>query len=296
MKTGLLITNAYLKSKKYPEQIEMFEEAAKNRGIRLIPMTNADFMAVYTSRGITVTPYESIPDSLKFVLFWDKDVKLAAAFSALGYPVFNSASGIELSDDKAKTLEALSGLVRIPETIAAPLTFREVPYSNYDFLEIPERILSYPCIIKESYSSFGRQVYLANSHAEALEILKKVRYPFVFQDFIEESSGHDIRLQVVGNKVVAAILRYNDSDFRANMKDGGEIKAYTPSKEEAELAVEIVKRLGLDFAGVDLLFGQGGPILCEVNPNAQFKKIFECTGVNTADEILKYINWRLVGA
>ncbi|MBQ7564776.1 MAG: RimK family alpha-L-glutamate ligase [Lachnospiraceae bacterium] len=296
MKTGLLITNAYLRSGKFSEIYEMLTDAAKNRGVRLIPATNADFMAVYTTCGITVTPYEAIPDDLRFVLFWDKDVRLAAAFSALGYPVFNGATGIELSDDKSKTLEVLSGLVRIPETVVAPMTFSGIPYPNYDFLEKAERVLSYPLVIKECFGSFGNQVFLADTHAEALEILKKVHYPFVFQEFISESSGHDIRLQVVGNKVVTAMLRYNDSDFRANITSGGEMKAYAPSKEEAELAVEVVKRLELDFAGVDILFGHGGPILCEVNSNAHFKNIFDCTGVNTADEIIKYINWRLVGA
>ena len=50
------------------------------------------------------------------------------------------------------------------------------------------------------------------------------------------------------------------------------------------------KAIGLDFAGVDILFGeQEEPIVCEVNSNAHFKNIYDCTGVNTADYILEYI-------
>lgn len=30
-------------------------------------------------------------------------------------------------------------------------------------------------------------------------------------------------------------------------------------------------------------------MVCEVNSNAHFKNIFDCTGVNVADEIMDYI-------
>ena len=48
--------------------------------------------------------------------------------------------------------------------------------------------------------------------------------------------------------------------------------------------------MNLDFAGVDILFGENDePILCEVNSNAHFKNILDCTGVNVAQCILDYI-------
>ena len=52
---------------------------------------------------------------------------------------------------------------------------------------------------------------------------------------------------------------------------------------------------GLDFAGVDVLFGRDGPLLCEVNSNAHFKTTLECTGVNMAVEIMRHIARRLEG-
>ena len=71
------------------------------------------------------------------------------------------------------------------------------------------------------------------------------------------------------------------------------MRKYEPDAAEIRLAVNTVKALGLDFAGVDLLFSRGknkpADMLCEVNSNAHFKNIFDCTGVNVADEIMDYI-------
>ena len=56
------------------------------------------------------------------------------------------------------------------------------------------------------------------------------------------------------------------------------------------MAVGAVKGLGLDFAGVDILFGSGGePILCEVNSNAQFKGLWEATGIDITDALFEHI-------
>ncbi|HAV01576.1 MAG TPA: RimK family alpha-L-glutamate ligase, partial [Lachnospiraceae bacterium] len=94
---------------------------------------------------------------------------------------------------------------------------------------------------------------------------------------------------VVGDRVVAAMLRSNDSDFRANITNGGKMEPYTPSSEEAGLAVSVCRALGLCFAGVDILFSKDGPVLCEVNSNAHFKNISDCTGVDVASFIIGHI-------
>ena len=58
---------------------------------------------------------------------------------------------------------------------------------------------------------------------------------------------------------------------------------------EIELAEEASRRLGLDFAGIDILFGKDGPLLCEVNSNAHFKSTYDCTGVDLASLIAEHI-------
>ena len=125
---------------------------------------------------------------------------------------------------------------------------------------------------------------------EVLAVMKQSdSVEFLFQEMIENSTGRDVRLQVVGDEVVASMYRYSENDFRANITAGGKMKDYTPSKEECELAVKASHAVGTSFAGVDLLFGKDGPIVCEVNSNAHFKNIQTCTGVAVADKIVEWI-------
>lgn len=110
------------------------------------------------------------------------------------------------------------------------------------------------------------------------------------QEYIESSKGQDVRIHVVGNEIVTAMKRVNKNDFRANITNGGSMEKYQPTKEQCEMALKVCEKLGLDFAGVDIMFGKNGePVLCEVNSNAHFKNIYDCTGVNVAEKIIDYI-------
>jgi RimK family alpha-L-glutamate ligase len=180
----------------------------------------------------------------------------------------------------------------MPKTILAPMTYSNIGYTNTEFLEQVIAELSFPMVVKECFGSFGQQVYLVQNHMELEEKVKVIQpKPMLFQEFIEASKGKDVRLQVVGNQVVASMYRYSgNDDFRANITNGGKMKPYEPTKEQTDLAVECCKILGLDFAGVDILFGEKEePIVCEVNSNAHFKNIYDCTGVNAADFIMEHI-------
>jgi Glutathione synthase/Ribosomal protein S6 modification enzyme (glutaminyl transferase) len=67
------------------------------------------------------------------------------------------------------------------------------------------------------------------------------------------------------------------------------MRKHTLTIEEERLAIDVSKALNLDFAGIDLLLGKNGPLLCEINTNAHFKNLFDVTGVNTADYIITYV-------
>ncbi|MBE6734889.1 MAG: RimK family alpha-L-glutamate ligase, partial [Ruminococcaceae bacterium] len=162
---------------------------------------------------------------------------------------------------------------------------------NLDFFDKAIEKLGLPLVIKESYGSFGMQVYLANTKDEAVKIIDSLGHKeFVMQEFVQTSCGRDLRVNVVGGKVVATIYRYNDGDFRSNLTIGGKMKPYEISSEQAQLAIEACKALHLDFAGVDVMFAEGDePVICEVNSNTHFKTTLDCTGINLADSIMEYI-------
>ncbi len=289
-RTAWLIINEFLNSNKFNEINQYLLIAAGSCGIKMNIVTNAECMAYISSNRSGVLLHETLPD---FVLFWDKDIRLAKHLELLGLPVFNSSYAIEACDDKRLTHILLQNKnIPMPKTIIAPFTYDNIGYNNLDFLVKAEEELNYPFIIKEAYGSFGQQVYLVTSHEESEERIHKIgARPMLFQEFISMNAGSDLRLQVVGDQVIAAMLRYSvTGDFRANLTLGGKMESYTPDTLQIELACKAAKALQLDFCGVDLLFGDNEePILCEVNSNAHFKNIYDCTGVNAAIHIMEHI-------
>ena len=284
--TGWLIVNGFLNSYKFGEITEQFIRAAREADVTLSVKNNTELL-VDTGR-----KWHDRPD---FAVFWDKDIFLARSLEQQGIRLYNSSQTIAVCDDKRETHIVLQNEgIPMPRTIIAPMTFEGVGFTSLDFLSEVEARLGFPLIIKEAFGSFGEQVYLARDHKELLSLVSRCKTgKLLFQEYIEQSHGRDVRLQVVGDRVVAAMLRYSDRDFRANITAGGKMEAYDPSEEEADLALRAARAVGADFAGVDLLFGPQGSLVCEVNSNAHFKNLLDCTGVNTAKEILRYIQRRL---
>ncbi len=285
MLRGLLVINAFLRTGKFNELYDFLTAAAQRLGMGLEAATNAELCTVVDTEAFD-------PSRYGFCLFWDKDIHLAAQLSQRGLPVFNSAESILRCDDKSLTYLCLKDLeIPMPPTIIAPKTYPAVGYPHTDFVDQAARRLGFPLVLKECFGSFGQQVYLLED-VEALrrKVLALQGTPLLFQALVRESYGRDVRVNVVGGRVVASMLRVAaQGEFRSNLTLGGSMEAYTPTREEAALALRAVDALGLTFAGVDLLLGQDGPLVCEVNSNAHFKTTLACTGVNMAEEILGHI-------
>jgi glutathione synthase/RimK-type ligase-like ATP-grasp enzyme len=95
---------------------------------------------------------------------------------------------------------------------------------------------------------------------------------------------------MVGRTAVASMYRHSaNGDFRANVTNGGLMEYHQPNNREVDIAAKCMDALGLDFAGIDILFGEDGPVVCEVNSNAHMKNILMCTGINVADHIIRYV-------
>ena len=283
---GWLVVNGFLQTNKFLELYEYLLNAAKSEGVDLALKTSAELC------GCLEEPLTDKPD---FVIFWDKDYPLAKHLQGAGVRLFNNAEGIRFCDNKILTALALQGKVAMPRTVIAPKTFDGVGYTDLSFLRVAEEKLGFPMVVKEAFGSFGQQVYLAEDSVQLREIVEKIgAKPFLMQEFISSSRGRDLRINVVGGKVVGVMYRENLEDFRSNISGGGTGRAYSPTKAQEEMALTACRALGLDFAGVDVLFGKDGePILCEVNSNPHFKSSLEYTGVDVALEIIRYIKGAL---
>ena len=281
---GWLIVNSFVKWDKFSEIYELLLNAGKKTGVELEMKSSSD---IFCSVQSGFEGFE-LPD---FAIFWDKDILLARRLEKMGLRLFNSSDGIETCDDKGQTAIALKeGGIRTPLTFLSPKAYPAFGCTDMSFLRKAEEKLGYPMIITENRGSFGQPVHLVKDPYEAERLIASFKeHPFIMQEFISESSGRDVRINVVGDRVVACMYRYNDNDFRSNITNGGSMKAYDATPEQEELAIGACRAIGLDFAGVDVLFGKEGPIICEVNSNPHFKTTLECTGINMAEHIISHI-------
>lgn len=284
-----LIYNTSLQSSNFIEINNLYKLAGEKFNVHFEMVKNTDLIFSIIDGKCKLKHNFFDPD---FILFLDKDIRLAKHLELLGYKLFNSSETIELCDDKIVTTQKLSNIdIKLPKTIFSHMFFNDSNLQNDIFFDYIKSELGFPLVVKEAFGSFGEQVYLIKNINQLKNINKQLwSKPHLYQEFIKSSVGRDVRLYVVGDRVVASMLRENDDDFRANVTIGGKVSPYTPSEDFINTAVKASKALGATFSGVDILFGENNkPILCEVNSNSHIKGIFETTGLNIANYILKEI-------
>jgi len=283
MQSCWVIYNGSLTSDKFKDQAELMKEAAERVGICTELKKNYEVMMNLD----TILEYR--PD---FVIFLDKDILLANFLKNSGIPVFNDPDVIETCDNKAiQYLELSKQGIAMPETIIAPKVYPNFTIKDSGYYEQVLERLGLPMVIKEGHGSFGMKVYLIETEEQFYEKTDELRgIDYVFQKFIATSRGRDIRVNIVGDEIVAAMHRQSETDFRANITNGGVATVIELTDQQTALAIQAAHAVGAEFAGVDLLFGDNEePLVCEVNAAAHIRNIYNVTGINVADAMIAYI-------
>ncbi|MEK4714440.1 RimK family alpha-L-glutamate ligase [Sporosarcina sp. resist] len=283
MQSCWIIYNGSLTSDKFKDQAELMREAAERAGVRAELKKNYEVMMNLK------TNIEIRPD---FVVFLDKDILLANFLKNAGIPVFNDPDVIETCDNKAIQYLVLSKQgIPMPETIIAPKVYPNFTIKDSGYYEQVLNRLGLPMVIKEGHGSFGMKVYLIETEEQFYDKTDELRgIDYVFQEFIATSRGRDIRVNIVGGEIVAAMYRHSETDFRANITNGGVATVIELTDEQKALAIQAAHAVRAEFAGVDLLFGDNEePLVCEVNAAAHIRNIYNVTGINVADAMIAYI-------
>ncbi len=183
-------------------------------------------------------------------------------FEQMGVPCANSSTGLANSRDKLRSLQLLSShQIGIPAT-SFVLDPRDVPSAI-------ARVGGAPVIVKLVEGTQGVGVILADTQntAEAMvETLHSAKQDVLIQAFVAESRGRDLRAIVVGSRVVAAMRRVAAGDeFRSNVHRGGKTEAVVLDDAYRNTAIRAAQVMGLRIAGVDMLEGEHGPQVVEVN-------------------------------
>lgn len=207
-------------------------------------------------------------------------------FEMMGVYALNESTSITRSRDKLRALQILSRSgIGLPTTSYA--------HSTKMTEKLIKMVGGVPCVIKLIEGTQGKGVILAETHKAAESVidgLRQMKAHFLVQEFIKESNGCDIRAFVIGDKVVASMMRKaKDGDFRSNLHRGGTAVHVEISNEESRMAVKAAKALGLNVAGVDLLRSERGPLVLEVNSSPGLQGIETSTGLDIATMIIEYI-------
>jgi len=214
-------------------------------------------------------------------------------FERIGVPTINSSESIDAVKDKFYTQQILAQHnLPIPKTI---FVRNPVDINNID------THIGFPCILKVLNGSQGKGVFLAKTKEALqnyLDIIESTngKSNFIIQEFMQDSYGKDVRVYVIGGRVIGAMKRQssNELDFRANISNGGVGELFKVTEEMELISLEATKSVGLDIAGIDLLFDKDdGWKICEINSNPGFRGFEKATEIDVASKLMRYINFKI---
>ena len=212
-------------------------------------------------------------------------------FEQAGVPCVNGSNAIEIVKDKLRTSQILTRHgIPIPNTMMVRFPIDE---------GLVKENIGFPCVVKVVTGSYGEGVYLcerSRDFKKLMEFIKNLgnKKTLIVQEYLGERVGEDLRVLVIGGKVIGAMKRTApEGDFRANITNGGTGSNFEVTEEIDFLARETARSLGLDIAGIDLLFDVRGFRVCEANSNPGFLGFETYCGVDVADLITEYVKFKI---
>lgn len=286
MKKGIILINPYTKNQSILDQGKRMYTELSKLGFSIQIVRNNKFSAYVAGESLKLN------HPTDFGVVFDKDKYIPKMLEKAGVKLFNSSKAIELCDDKMLThIELSNNGINMPITLGASLCYGSEAEIEEEYYDNIEKILGYPMIIKSSFGSMGKEVFLIEDRQRLIAKDNQLKLkPHLYQKYIKTSHGTDIRLIVIGGKAVAWMKRVSKNDFRSNIELGGIGLRVELDAEYKAMGEKVAKILNLDYCGIDLLTdNHGKPILCEVNSNAFFGGIESVSGVNVAGLYAEHI-------
>jgi ribosomal protein S6--L-glutamate ligase len=206
-------------------------------------------------------------------------------FDLMGVPVLNGAVSIARSRDKLRALQLLTRRnIDVPTTVCA-----RSPAGVEAALGL---VGGCPAIVKLQQGTQGIGTMIAETPQAVhslLETFWAMGQDIVLQEYVRESKGRDVRVIVVGGRVIASMRRVaKPGEFRSNLHRGGKGDRVVLPKSYRSVAIRAAKAMGLEVAGVDMLEGRGGPKILEINSSPGLEGIERASGVHVAVAIVTH--------
>ncbi|MFW9831576.1 MAG: RimK family alpha-L-glutamate ligase [Candidatus Thorarchaeota archaeon] len=210
-------------------------------------------------------------------------ISILEALEFSGIRVFNSAYSHRRAKDKLATLVWLAhhGIPIPRTTVTERLAVAVAATKRYnDIVSKPLRGSQGQGIFRLQDSDLAFRIF---------KILQTENQTMLIQEFIT-TPGRDIRVFVVGDRVVGAMYRYaKPGDWKTNVSRGGKPKKCPLSKDLEALALKATTAMKMDFAGIDILESKDGLVVSEVNSAPNWSGLQKATGVDAAEAIVTHV-------
>lgn len=225
-----------------------------NSGERTLELVFKDTLRYGISQDgvhLSVTSGQAIalPD---FVINRTIDPLLSRTLEYGGVRVLNSSRIAEICNDKARTYLEVSRL---------GLPMVDTFFMDRQSLKNNPLPFSAPYVLKTVEGRGGAEVYLVRDKDEVFQILDKNPGQRYVAQRLCGDPGKDVRVFVVGKKIVGAVLRKSQGGFKANFTLGGTAEAYELNKREQAMVMRIIQHFDFDMVGIDFIFDEKGNFL-----------------------------------
>ncbi|WP_066185912.1 ATP-grasp domain-containing protein [Gracilibacillus timonensis] len=251
--------------------ITWLQEEAIEQGINLKLVLYHTLSYGVRDGELFVDACSTLPD---FVMMRVMDSLLSQQFEYLQIPVFNKARVAEIANNKAKTHQLFGSY---------GIAMADTYFLAKD--QVNAYAMEHPFILKEAKGRSGKQVYKIEQQKDLPNVDGE-------QYIVQAAAvyGKDLRVFVMGNEIIGAVLRSSDHDFKSNYSLGGTIKLYTLSEQEKNVVKQIMDILPADFIGIDFVFDEKGRLLLnEIEDVVGSRSLVDLTNINIASMYIRYI-------
>ncbi|MCK6439171.1 MAG: RimK family alpha-L-glutamate ligase [Planctomycetes bacterium] len=208
-------------------------------------------------------------------------INVLRALELSGVPCLNSSQGIELARNKYGVMMALAG--------AGMFVPRTVLLNRPDGVDMAfEAVGGAPLLLKFLDGSQGVGVVLAESERSARSMADAMLAggkPLLVQEGLR--AARDVRVLVIDGRAVAAMERSaKPGEFRANIHRGATARSMELDAPLAGVAAQAANAVGLAVAGVDLVRGERGDAVIDVNASPGLEGIEQASGKDLARMIV----------
>ena len=260
----------------------MMQERGKPLGLCIEAVVLSEIVLGMDSHGQPYCLRNRKPDRPDAVLSRQRDFLISEHFERMGIPVYNNSLVCRICNDKRMTYQFLQGLPMPEGTFLFPLH------------QSAQTAASYPAILKPACSHGGDRILLVNNEAEWQDAAARILPEPALQQNVVSQAGQDLRVYVLGGKILAGVMRTAREGVVSNFKQGGHVALHELTTEERTLAQKVIDRFKaagapLHMAGVDLLYDHGHPVIGEVEDVVGSRMLYNTSTIDIVALYLQHI-------